>query len=301
MLISLKVKSAFWSGYLCSDRGETHALPDTLELPYDSLLTAKEFPVLIPRLRTICIAMLLGLTVALAAQGETLVVYGDDTYQPVISSQSGKPVGVLVDILRKVSEQSGDSYDIQLFPWKRAYELASMGKGALIGVSKTTERQQIFDFSEPLYNDDIQIVVLKGREFPFTQLADLKGKSLGGVLGASYGEAVDKAIQENLFKVDRDIGQSGRLKKLLAHRMDGALIGNGQAGFESVLASDPLLLAQRHQFLVLKTPLTRDPLYLAAARSMDKKAVIERFNKALRELQKNGILKRVAPVADNRK
>ena len=261
----------------------------------------KEFSVLISRLRSFCIATLCGLGAALVAHSETLVVYGDDTYQPVISRLNGMPVGVLVDILRKVSERSGDTYDIQLFPWKRAYELASMGKGALIGISKTTERQEVFDFSDPIYSDDIQIVVLKGREFPFAQLGDLQGKTMGGVLGASYGEVVDKAIQEGLFKMDRDIGQSGRLNKLLAHRMDGALIGNGRAGFEAVLASDPLLMAQRHQFVVLKTPLTRDTLYLAAAKSMKNKAAIERFNKALRELQKNGILKRIASGTNNRK
>ena len=252
-------------------------------------------------LRSFCMTVLCGLAAALPAHGETLVVYGDDAYQPVISKLNGQPVGVLVDILRKVSERSGDTYDIQVFPWKRAYELALTGKGALIGVSRTTERQEIFDFSDPLYNDDIQIVVLKGREFPFAQLADLKGKTMGGVLGASYGEAVDKAIQEGLFKVDRDVGQAGRMNKLLARRMDGALIGNGHAGFEAVLASDPLLLAQRQLFVVLKTPLTQDPLYLATAKSMGQKAAIDRFNKALRELQKNGSLKRIVSTADNRK
>jgi ABC-type amino acid transport substrate-binding protein len=227
-----------------------------------------------------------------AAHAETLVVYGDDNYLPVIHVQDGKPAGVLVEILRRVSERSGDSYDVQLFPWKRAYEQAKQGAGGLVGVSMTSERRELFDFSDPLYSDDIQIVVLKGQEFPFSKIDDLKGKTMGGVLGASYGDAVDKAILEGLFKVDRDIGQAGRLNKLLAKRMDGALIGNGQAGYEAVLQSDPLLNAQRGRFTVLKTPLTRDPLYLAVPKSLDKKAVIDRFNKALRELQKSGVLKR---------
>jgi ABC-type amino acid transport substrate-binding protein len=83
--------------------------------------------------------------------------------------------------------------------------------------------------------------------------------------------------------------------------MDGALIGNGQAGFDAVLDSDAVLASKRHQFLILKTPLTRDPLYLAAAKGMNKKAVIERFNKALRELQKSGAIKRVTQDANTKK
>jgi polar amino acid transport system substrate-binding protein len=207
----------------------------------------------------------------------------------------------LVDILRKVSERSGDTYELQLFPWKRAYEMVRTGSGAVVGVSMTEERRELFDFSEPIYSDDIQVIVLKGREFPFKQLSDLKGKTMGGVLGASYGDSVDKAIAQGLFKVDRDIGQTGRLHKLLAQRMDGALIGNGQAGFDAVLDSDAILASKRNQFTILKPPLTRDPLYLATAKSMNKKAVLDRFNKALRELQKNGAIKRVTLEVNHKK
>jgi ABC-type amino acid transport substrate-binding protein len=243
------------------------------------------------------IAALAGCVLSMAlpasTRAETLVVMGDHTYAPVIYQDNGQPAGVLVDILRKVSERTGDVYDVQLFPWNRAYDAALRGQGAVVGLSMNIERQSLFDFSDPLYNDDIQIVVRRGHEFPFTKLTDLKGKILGGVLGASYGEEVDRAIRDGLFKMDRDVGQAGRLHKLLAGRMDAALIGNGQAGLEAVLASDPLLLAQRNQFVVLKSPLARDPLYLAAAKGMDKQALIARFNKALRELQKSGTLKKL--------
>lgn len=229
-------------------------------------------------------------------RAETIPVYGDSGYAPVIYLEDGKAKGTLVDILKAASRRSGDDFEIRLVPWKRAYESSQTGQGALVGVSLTSERSQIFDFSEPIYSDDIQIVVLKGREFPFRQLSDLKGKSLGGVLGASYGDAVDKAIKDGLFAVDRDIGLSSRLLKLLAGRIDGALVGNGQAGFEAALQSSPELLANRSKFNVLKVPLTQDLLYLAIPKSMKKSDVIARFNVALRQLQKTGEFKRPAPA-----
>jgi len=230
------------------------------------------------------------------ARAETVPVFGDSGYAPVIYLEDGRAKGTLVDILKAVGRKSGDDFEFRLVPWKRAYESSQLGQGGLVGVSLTSERSKIFDFSEPIYSDDIQIVVLKGREFPFRQLSDLKGKTLGGVLGASYGEEVDRAIKEGLFAVDRDIGQASRLLKLLAGRFDGALVGNGQAGFEAVLQSSPELLANRNKFKVLNVPLTHDLLYLAIPKSMNKADVITRFNGALRQLQKTGELKRPAPA-----
>ncbi|APW42177.1 substrate-binding periplasmic protein [Rhodoferax saidenbachensis] len=255
-----------------------------------------------PWFRSLAFAAVLAAAGTTGLHAETLVVYGDDNYLPVIHHDAaGKPAGVLVDILRKVSARSGDTYEIQLFPWKRAYELARRGGGAVVGVSLTAERSEIFDFSDPMYNDDIQIVVRRGHAFNFAQLGDLRGKTLGGVIGASYGDLVDNAIQDGLFKVDRDIGQAGRLRKLLAGRIDGAIIGNGLAGYEAILRSEPDLWTQRSQLVTLKTPLARDPLYLAVAKSMGQKDVIERFNKALRELHKSGRIPRLTQGAAAKK
>ena len=38
--------------------------------------------------------------------------------------------------------------------------------------------------------------------------------------------------------------------------------------------------------MVLSKPLVHDPLYLAVAKSLNKKELIARFNKALKEIQK---------------
>lgn len=237
-----------------------------------------------------CLAMLLALG-ASTAHTETLLIYGDDSYPPVVYSTNGKPTGILVDILRQVSARTGDTYEVRLFPWKRAYEHARAGHAAVVGVSKTAERLTQFDFSDAIYFDDIQIVVKKGHEFPFTELSDLKGKTVGGVLGASYGDVVDAAIKDGLFKMDQDTGQKGRLHKVLLDRVDAAFIGNGTEGFDMVVRSDPELQARRGELVVLTTPLTRDPLHLAAAKSMGKKALIERFNAGLREVLKGSIAK----------
>jgi ABC-type amino acid transport substrate-binding protein len=241
----------------------------------------------------------LGLAVCVSCTGvctaETLVVLGDDAYAPVIHMRGGAPSGFLVTILERASALTGDRYDVRLSPWKRAYELASRGEGGVVGVSFNHERAKLFDFSRPIYDDDIQIVTLANKSFPYARLEDLKGKTIGGVLGASYGDSVDNALASGLFAVERDVSQAGRLRKLLAGRLDAAFIGNGMAGFEGVINSQDDLRASRAQFTVLPTPLTRDPLHLAFAKSMNKREALDRFDAALDTLRKSGELKRLAP------
>lgn len=214
----------------------------------------------------------------LSAAPASVTVFGDDNYAPVIHREQGRPVGFLIEVLRRVEAEGLASFDVQLAPWKRAYVMAERGEGGLIGVSRNLEREAVFDFSRPVYADDIRIVVLKGQEFEFRDLNDLRGKRLGGVTGASYGERVDAAIQRGVVTVERDIGQTGRLRKLLAGRLDAALIGNGERGFAWVLASHPDLAQNRGRFVLLPVPLTQDPLHLAFAKRMGMSGFIERFD-----------------------
>lgn len=224
----------------------------------------------------------LGLQGSLKA--ETLKIFGDEDYAPVIYIKDGKPVGFLVDILRQSEALTGDKYVVELLPWKRAFELSRSGVGGLLGVSFTTERAEFFDFSMPVFDDDIHVVTLKSRVFSLTQLSDLQGKTLGGVTGASYGEEVDRAIANGLFTVERDIGVTSRMRKLMRERLDGALVGNGKPGFDAVMNSHPELVAQRASFVWLPTPIARDRLYLAFPKSMKRKPALERFDAALKKV-----------------
>lgn len=70
-------------------------------------------------------------------RAENLIVFGDDSYPPVVYSKDGEITGFLPSILANLEAVTGDHYDIRLFPWKRAYELAYRGEGGVIGLSYT--------------------------------------------------------------------------------------------------------------------------------------------------------------------
>jgi len=116
---------------------------------------------------------------------------------------------------------------------------------------------------------------------------------LGGNVGASYGTEVDAAIAAGLFTVDRDANQANRLRKVLARRMDGALIGNGEVGLLAVLHSDSELWAARDQLTTLERPLTRDPLFVAFPLSLKQHDLLEKLNAAFQRLRASGALARL--------
>ena len=219
-------------------------------------------------------------------RADTITVYGDENHAPLGYLEKGVPKGLLVDMFSKISKKSGDTYEIKMFPWPRAQMHAREGPGALMNVSMNAQRLEFFDFSDPMYFDDVVVVVLKSKAFAFGRLVDLKGKVLGGTIDGSYGEEIDSAIRAKLFTVDHDSNPTSRLNKLLRGRIDAALIPGGELGYESALSGDPTLLAKRDQFSVLSKPLVHDPIYLAVAKSLNKKELIGRFNKALKEIQK---------------
>lgn len=236
-----------------------------------------------PTLLAVCLGWM-----AASGHAGSLIVYGADSFAPTTYLLQGKPAGTLVDILKKVGKKTGDIYEIRLYPWKRAYEYSLRGDGAILGLSMTPDRQELFDFSEPIYYNALQLVVSKGHEFAYDKLEDLKDRTVGGGSGISYGPEVDHAIASGVFMLERDNDATARLQRVLVGQLQVAIIGHGMPGLEYLVKGHPRLIKRRNELSVLPKPLAHDPLYLAAPKSLQKKEVLARFSRALHELQRSG-------------
>ncbi|MBV8125747.1 MAG: transporter substrate-binding domain-containing protein [Burkholderiaceae bacterium] len=236
------------------------------------------------RNRLLALGLLFCIALGHPARAERLLVLGAEDYFSICYSQSGHPAGIFPQILQEVSKISGDQYDLQLYPWKRAQAMATTGQGGIAHFSWTEERARIFDFSDPVVADDIQLWVKKGNEFNYKLPRDLKGHMVGAKDGASFGQAIDELMAKGEISVDRDLGFQDRIRKLLLGRIDVAIVEGVHdyaGGSEGNVGSNGL-----QNITVLPTPLVHDPLYLAFPKSMNKGAALERFNKALAVLKK---------------
>lgn len=244
------------------------------------------------------ISALLGLGCALAAWSADLTIYGGDSSPPKMFVQEGKARGILIDILQYADQElRDDELRIELYPWARAYRYATSGIGGIVGLSWTQERSILFDYSDPVYVDDVVIVVRKDKQFSFKELADLQGKRVGLGRGGSYGEAFEKAREAGLFVVDGDGGATDRLNKLVVGRLDCALFNAGKAGFEELLRSNKALEALRDTLVVLPVPLRSDPNFLAFPKNMQMKPWLERFNQVIKKGYARGDIQKI--IAQN--
>ncbi|OMH26613.1 ABC transporter substrate-binding protein [Motiliproteus sp. MSK22-1] len=218
------------------------------------------------------------------------ITLGDSQPSIAIFYPPVKPIkyNLMVKTLKHLDGKHKYGLKIEMTPWKRAYSRGLNGTGGVLGLSKNKERLELFDYSAVLYVDKILLVTLKEKAFPFSTIDDLKGKLVGGNAGSSYGDEFERG-KKHIFIYEEDYrGATNRLKKLLQHRIDVALIGTGRLGFEEALSQDAALLANKDKFAILPTPLVEDPNFLGFAKKMGMKEFINRLNQDLKQAQMAG-------------
>lgn len=246
------------------------------------------------RLTMIAVLLTALLSAAPVVHASDILIVGNEAKVPKIYKEDGQAKGILIEIARAVDrELKGHSFTYQLFPWARAYGMAEQGRAGIIGLSMTAQRLEAFDYSDVLYFDEVIVVVKKGKEFPFAGMEDLRGKVVGIGRRGTFGDEFDQAAKAGRFAVEEDDGDVPRLKKLLAGRIDCALISPGPYALNRVVSSDRDLLMARDLFVALPQPLTRDPNYLGFAKSMHMQYFLDQFNAALRRCRQSGEIQRI--------
>lgn len=224
-----------------------------------------------------------------AVQAETLAIVGDHNARPKNwLDEAGLPRGIMIEVLEEVSRRTGITFSYDLSPWKRALKLSSLGKGAIIGFSKTSEREKIWEYSEPMYFDELVFVTTKDKVFDYTGLQSMGGRSVAIKLGASYGDDFESARESGLIKVVETAERKGQLQMLAYDRIDTVLLSPGRIALESVLAQVPYLREHRDDYVILQPPLKLDPNYLGMPKSMRKSHLLPKINAALSEMMQDG-------------
>lgn len=240
-------------------------------------------------MKPIIIFFLLSLILPPTLYAENIVVFGNESTPPKIWMDSEGPHGILVDILRSMEQELGVSFDIQGYPWARAYFNAIHGEGGIVGLSKNDKRLELFDYSTAIYNDPVIMVVKRGKEFVFNDLADLQGKRVASCKGCSYGPAYEK-LKKNIILFEND-NTINRLKMLLFDRFDVAIINPGSYALKQICQDNPDL--NYEDFSVLPKPLTIDTNHLSFSKDLNRKKFINKFNKIFMKKLESGEIQNI--------
>lgn len=178
------------------------------------------------------IATSLAVTFALSMSGPTLA----QTALKVGSTPTGSPFtfldtktntidGVMVDIVNAVGKDVG--FGVQIEPMQFSTLIASLTSKRIDLISAamfiTPTRQEVVDFSSPIYSYGEGVVVLKQDPAVYQNLADMKGKRVGVQVGTAFVEPLQKSglfTEVKLYESTADLMRDANVGRIDAGVLD---------------------------------------------------------------------------------
>jgi polar amino acid transport system substrate-binding protein len=128
--------------------------------------------------------------------------------------ESSSPRGIMVDIVRAVGEDAGFATEVRMLPFNALIPSLTSGRIRLIAAAMviTPARQEIVDFSDPVYSYGEALVVPAADERSYRSLEDLEGKRVGAQVGTVYIDALQASglfpevrVYDSIADILRDV------------------------------------------------------------------------------------------------
>jgi polar amino acid transport system substrate-binding protein len=206
---------------------------------------------------------------------------------PYTTSNGADVGGVVADVFREMAKRTGHSGRIELTSWNRAQQMVRSPQDGnprfIVPLTRTPEREKLYQWIAPLLLDDALIVTLKGARPPITSRKQLAGVRTGALLGSPL-EALLRA--EGLGIVDAGTDEETNARKLGSGHIGAWFVARMVA--PHVFKSEGFDPARHDYGIVLR----RNDLYLAASPGMPA-AEIKKWKQAFSAIKKDGTWKRI--------
>jgi polar amino acid transport system substrate-binding protein len=205
---------------------------------------------------------------------------------PPYTSSSLPGQGRISELVRAAFAKEGIDVRYEFLPWKRALEEARNGEydGSIVW-AHTPDREADFVFSDAVVTTDYVLFFARSRPIHWKSLYDLRGLTIGGVLGATpTGEYADLAAA-GVFK--REVARSDELnlRKAAAGHLDAAGVEREVGNY--LLSTTAKDIADQIDFD--PKPIVRVSNYLMLSKKTPHaEELIRRFNRGLAAVQAHG-------------
>ncbi len=211
-----------------------------------------------------------------------------ENYQPFTWEDNGNGKGIDIEVLNELSRRINIKIAISYFPWKRVLKNIKKGKfdGGFPGF-KTPEREAYALYTGvPLHYSTFNIFVKKGEEFPYERIEYLYGKQVGIARGFSVNEEFDNAAVKGLIKIT-ELDNTNLLFKMLMQKRLTCIVNNYH---RTVIKINELGLSDEVVALPnpVGKPINSYLMFSRAAKIKNVNQLIERIDKALEEIHKDG-------------
>ncbi|QEI04559.1 amino acid ABC transporter substrate-binding protein [Pigmentiphaga aceris] len=161
------------------------------------------------------------------AQQPVMKVASTPTGSPFtfLDTSTNKIEGVMVDISNAIGKESG--FTVQIEPMQFSALLGSLTSKRVDMISAamfiTPARQEVVDFSQPIYTYGEGVVVMKKDTGAYTSFADFKGKRMGVQIGTAFVEPMQKSglfSEVKLYETTADLMRDANAGRIDAGVLD---------------------------------------------------------------------------------
>ncbi|NMF89377.1 substrate-binding periplasmic protein [Aromatoleum petrolei] len=226
---------------------------------------------------------------AAGAQGATFSACGHPAYPPVSWVTQGQLRGLAPEVVRGIFREMGHELRTEpLGNWKRCLLEAQEGRvDVVVAAYRTSERERRLAFSiQYLVADPIVLFVRRDRQFAFSRWSDLEGKTVGLLLGDSFGERFDRFAEARL-KVERVSRSEQNVRKLALGRIDFMPVGLRTWRLQGQR------LGYGDEIMRLPKPLVTEHYYVAVRRGSPLESLLPHIDRRLAEMHADGSLQRL--------
>lgn len=202
---------------------------------------------------------------------------------PPHHSPSLKNGGYTAEIIEAIFKPRGYTITKSFLPWKRAQEMAKVGKmcDAITEIYLNQKRLDYFWYGVPYAVHEVYLIALKSHPVKdYTSLKELKNFTFGHNRGGSLSKEFDAA--DYLSKVVT-MGYKNGIRRLLAGRYDFFVSSKSVAFYEAEK------LGRRDEIHTIGAPLGIQPVYMAFSKNnTDNVQKLKDYNEGLFLLLKTG-------------
>lgn len=218
-----------------------------------------------------------------------------DPWEPWVLGRDGELAsgGIAIELSKELFSRMKLPIEINIYPYKRCIaQMVNGERDVLLMVKKTREREKHMLFSDVIVEDPQLIYYTTDRikHFEWNEWEDLKGYSIGGVLGFNYGYLHTAARKFDL-PIELVSNDSLNIKKLFAGRLNFILLSQSTA--RHYLSQHP---EHRHKLKAASKPVANAKFYFGISKKGKAIKHLNLINKHLNKIKEDGTLEKILQI-----
>lgn len=214
-------------------------------------------------------------------QKDKLIMATNAEFEPFEYMDSGKIVGIDVDMATQIAKDMGVTLDVENMNFDSVIPSVVSGKMdiGVAGISKTPDREKSVDFSEAYY-DASQVIIVKKDNTAVTGQDALKGKKIAVQKGTTGDDLASKLTSD--ANMERFNASTDAVTELKNGKVDAVIIDSFPA---------KVFVKQNSDLKIAGQPLTSESYCIAVKKG--NATLLKKINASIEKMKSDGTLENI--------